>query len=1249
MNNAEHQELFHRQLGRLLTRTRLRVALHGSARVLAVGGPMVLLAVWSAGGPTGPVGFLAGGLVFSLAAGVAALVWNQLAAPLLRLKRPADLVRQIESDGDFANILVAGEEGLRLPERWAGDDPVRSELRARLYKRGLKILDFLSPVEVARVSHQRLTFTGAALFLLAAMILAGTAPRILTTGLERLLDPWPASVPPATGGIYPLVEQDYVVAGHDLALAANDFAGGDGQAVCEIRVGQGLWQPVDTRSEMVVRDDAYLPPPFKRWAAVVANVREDFTWRFRRGTLVSEPRLATVRHHPLLTELGGQVVPPSYTGVAVQKLQRLPSWFEVPAGSRLELSGKVNHELARAHLVTAAGDTQALSLDGLEVGGSLTVEVSQSFHLLLEDEFGLLNQAPLQFEVAALPDEAPLVTLARPGDDGVVPLDSVLRLETDAADDYGLRSLAFQTRVLPRPGGGVASVEEDIPWEQGSFWNPDFPATAGWNTEAGSVSLTVRNREEGRSALRVALELVVSLENLELVAGDILELRVAAADNREPGPGQLGYSRVLRLVLPSAADVLASQAQAGEERRGELEEMRRRGRELGEDLDRLNRELLKNPLPDWARQQEMEAALERQKALQKELANLSQELQKDLDKLAAGQMTSQALLDKADEVSQLLSQSPNESLSDLLEKMDQAGDRASPEEMAQAIREVAKNQKDMARRLDAALAMLKRMEREQDMEGLASLLEQMIRKQQELADLSRQLADKEDQGKSSEQDSDKQENSAQSDPKSENSDSENSDSKKQDGQKSDKEKAEAGSQDEKMSPDAEDLARRQEALAEELEQLKEKMEKALEALKEEQEAGDKSPSGEKMEQARNALDKLQKQMDQKDMEQASKQLAQMDPQQAAELQQQALRDLGALYHVLLQSQEAMQMAMEQHQVSSLRQLAADMLALSTRQEEIAARIPSQMRDVRSLSLTRGQHRLQKAATGVRDRLSLLMDESPMRIMKLLGKLDDLIEQMGQVVRAMEDNRGPVARRDALASLAEANRMVIGLLTEAQVTSQSSSGGSGSPQQSMAEKLQQMAIEQAKLNGMTEQLRQMLANRGMSQEARSQMKRLGEAQGKLGGQMQELEEKERDNPEGERLLGDLGELGQQMERVSGELDDGLVAEETLIRQERILSRLLDARNSVRRRDYTTRRESHTATKLYDEMQGQAGAGNPEDAEGAFRLRYQALEKAPLEYRDLVRRYFTALDSLRSLDAEDYLDEARDLNPSGEDMP
>jgi hypothetical protein len=343
-----------------------------------------------------------------------------------------------------------------------------------------------------------------------------------------------------------------------------------------------------------------------------------------------------------------------------------------------------------------------------------------------------------------------------------------------------------------------------------------------------------------------------------------------------------------------------------------------------------------------------------------------------------------------------------------------------------------------------------------------------------------------------------------------------------------------------------------------------------------------------------------------------------------------VHDLGALYHVLLQSQQAMQMAMKMNQAVSLRGLAADLLAISSRQEEIVDQVPPRLREVRTLGLTRDQHRLRKATVNVRDELAVLASDSPMRIMKQLEKLDGLIEEMGHAVRAFEDNRAPAARSHTRRSLASANQAIIALLTEAQMASGQSGQGSSS-QQSAAEQMQELVRQQAQLNGATEEMRRMLADRGISQQARSQMERLGEAQARLAEETREVAEGERERPDGERILGDLGALAEDMESVAGDLDTGLADEEVLARQERILGRMLDARNSVRRRDFSSRRESRTAERIYAARPVPSGPAGV-DAADPNELRYQPLERAPLAYRDLVRRYFMALESLRQSGAD-----------------
>jgi len=169
----------------------------------------------------------------------------------------------------------------------------------------------------------------------------------------------------------------------------------------------------------------------------------------------------------------------------------------------------------------------------------------------------------------------------------------------------------------------------------------------------------------------------------------------------------------------------------------------------------------------------------------------------------------------------------------------------------------------------------------------------------------------------------------------------------------------------------------------------------------------------------------------------------------------------------------------------------------------------------------------------------------------------------------------------------------------------------------------------------DQLNRQLREQGPSQEARSRMERLRADQQGMAGRLDEAERESRDTPDAARLLGDLEELARDMERVSDSLASGDIDQDVLRRQERILGRLLDARNSVRRRDYDKRRESRTAGSLFRNQLGdEAGDADVEELERRLRRREQE-EHVPQDYRDLVRRYFRSL--------------AEDQAPPGKERP
>ena len=1215
MTQLPSKEQLQHFLDRHLTTARLRFLVHGLLASLVIGSLLSLVAAWFLGGSEWVAVGVKFGLAITCGAAFTLTVLLLLAAPLSRVRNRADLCRELEKEGSFANQLVAAEEACRRPDRWESPADVSQELVHRLMTRAVQIA---SQIKLGR----QLALPGAGRILISAslvtLLLLGLAlqgSQRLDKGFKRLSQPWLNETYAPRVGLYLAASSHELIAGEDVVLAALDFGTPHQDVVCEVRTGSGLWQAIPSTK---ISSSSLVP--FHLWETQLSDVRETFTYRFQRDGLITASRTVTVRHPPLMTKLAGRVVPPAYTELATQQMSRIPSYLEVLAGSRLVLQGRVNHPVTFAAAVLSNGDTLRLQTVAEQVGGSLVVNdpLTYSFHLV--DEHGLENSSRLSFELAVAEDRQPMARLQRYADDGMLPVSGEVTLLAEAADDFGMARVDLLYRR--EEGGQIAAAVTDTSdtWQRATIWLKDHDPFVGPNraqkfhTGFGTLDLRVTDLDSSYSRLSVARELYVGAGDLDLVPGDVLAFSLEALDNRQPGPPGRGRSGIIRLMLPSAAEILTAQATEGQDRLDDLEEIRERSRNLSDDLERLNRELKKDPLPNWARQQEMEAAITRQQMLQEELASLADQLQADLETLADNHLTSMELLEKMDQVAELLAKVHNEELEKLLAQLKEAMAKLSEEEISEAIAEVAKNQQEMVRRLDRALQLLKELAREQELEGMTSLLAKMIREQQELLQESQESAATPDSNL--ENGSESAQESAR-DSFSESAESETAE-----------QSAEGNPEDSQDSTSDEELAHRQEALAREMERLEQQLQEALERLQEEQSQGDNSASSQELEEAlQEALENLEKQQTGQNMQDAAQDLQQGERSQAAEEQKQALRDLGVLYHVLLSGQEAMQMAMQQFEVTSLRRLAADLLTLSAKEEEIAKLIPNDLRDIRSQDLTRGQFRIMKASRAIRDRLQELSTSNPMQIMRLLRDLDNLLDQLGESVENLESSRGNLSQRSARQSLGTMNRIVIGLLTQAHMQA---GGSGGCPMPAMGEQLKQMAREQAGLNGMAEQLRQMMQQQGLSSELRAQMKRLESDQQGLADSARDFAELERELQEGDRILGDMGHMANEMEKVVRDINNGIIDEETLARQERILSRLLDAHNSARKRDFSTRRESRTAEKLYNPQTADAIVPDETDSQSTYRLRYQPVEKAPLEYRDLVRRYFHGLEKFHRVD-------------------
>jgi hypothetical protein len=174
-----------------------------------------------------------------------------------------------------------------------------------------------------------------------------------------------------------------------------------------------------------------------------------------------------------------------------------------------------------------------------------------------------------------------------------------------------------------------------------------------------------------------------------------------------------------------------------------------------------------------------------------------------------------------------------------------------------------------------------------------------------------------------------------------------------------------------------------------------------------------------------------------------------------------------------------------------------------------------------------------------------------------------------------------------------------------------------------ESLSGMCNRQMCLNQGAQSLLMLNPEAGMlSLEARAQIARLAAEQRMISDQLSEIA-KSLGDPD--QLLGDLDALAKETEEVAEALERSELSREIVERQEKILSRMLDAQRSIRKRDSSPRRRAEVG----QDMPWVRGPERlPEDLGEKGKMAQKDLLKAlkeayPKEYEKLIRAYFKSL--------------------------
>ena len=458
-----------------------------------------------------------------------------------------------------------------------------------------------------------------------------------------------------------------------------------------------------------------------RFAFKVPNVRRSSSfWFSASGFRSSEENLA-VFHNPTLLQLELHIEYPAHTGKAAERLLNSGD-VQIPRGSALRFVMDSKH--ASGFGLVPSGESPIMRAAAVQGNGTgqrhaLRWVPGQSgpYALVLYSDQGqnpdtlsfgveLVDDAPPDLEVEVLsPDQNPE---NKPSQSQLLAAEPPV-LSGRAWDDYGLRALRFIYWVKP---AGQTEFESqtrirELPWE-GGMAEKQF-------------------------------EFLLDPSDLGLGPGDGVRYGVEVEDNDQPG----GYKRTRSALFEwrvaserekeQALETLSRETATGFQKADkDMQEAQKQARKLS---DRLKQQ------KEWGFEDRKD--LEKLRNEQRQAIEEVEELQKKLELQQQNQSseTPSQILEKQEKIKEMAERLLNEEMKEMLRNIEKMlRDEANKPEIQKQLEKLEKDQSKVSKELDRMLQFFKELEVEDRIEKAMKKLEEMARKQEDLASQTK-LAD----------------------------------------------------------------------------------------------------------------------------------------------------------------------------------------------------------------------------------------------------------------------------------------------------------------------------------------------------------------------------------------------------------------------------------------------------------------------------------------------------------------------------
>ena len=565
-----------------------------------------------------------------------------------------------------------------------------------------------------------------------------------------------------------------------------------------------------------------------------------------------------------------------------------------------------------------------------------------------------------------------------------------------------------------------------------------------------------------------------------------------------------------------------------EQLKDELSESLKMAEDMKETIKDIQKDLLDKKNLDWEDKERMKQVLAMQKNLQQRMEKVQQKSEQKNSKMNEMMEFKPQLVEKQQQLEKLFEEVMSEEMKKLFEEMEKMMEEMTKDKAQELLEDIELTNEDLEKELDRSLELFKQLEFEQKLEQTMERLEELAKEQEELAEETKE--------KSSEND---------------------------------------------------ELSEKQEELNEKFEEIK----KDLDDLEKKNEELETPNDMEDMANEEESVEKSQ--------EESQEELDKDQNKKASEAQKKASDQMKNMAQKMGNMMMQMQAQGQQEDLDALRQIVENLLTLSFDEEKLISTLSvTNQNDPKYTDLAREQLKLKDDSKLIEDSLFALSKRVPQIETIVNREIRSVNSNMKKSIAKMAERKTSEALGRQQFALTSINNLALLLSETVQQMQQAMAsampgsgscnkpGGQGSkPSAGAMRKLQEQMnkqMEQMKKGmkpggkspgkgqggmspgnkGMSKQLAQMAAQqealRNMAREYESQLKKEGE-----------------DGSGGKGSGGEMKKLQELMEETETDLVNKTITEETMMRQQEILTKLLEAEKAEREREQEQRRESKEA--------------------------------------------------------------------------